>query len=92
MAEEFGRATLFVEGDDSQLRATLQRDEELTRKSATKMQANLKPIVGSPRCARHCSGSVANEHCPPRRPGVDALRVRLEAGEKESLNPWHSMQ
>jgi hypothetical protein len=43
--QEFGRAALFIEGDDSQLRATLQRDEALTRTSAAKMQANLQPLT-----------------------------------------------
>lgn len=43
--QDFGRAVLAIEGDDSQLRATLQRDEALTRQSAAKMQANLAPLT-----------------------------------------------
>jgi len=43
--QEFGKAILAVEGDDSQLRATLKRDEALVRASAAKMQSSLKPLA-----------------------------------------------
>lgn len=45
MAEEFGRAVLFVEADDSKLRSTLLADEKFVQSSANRMQASMRPIV-----------------------------------------------
>lgn len=43
--EQFGKAILVLEADDTQLRSTLKRDEALVRNSATTMQASLRPLT-----------------------------------------------
>jgi len=57
--QEFGRAALFIEGDDSQLRATLTNDEALTRRSADKMQANLQPLVIGQQAVGQSAGAAS---------------------------------
>lgn len=58
--EQFGRAVLAIEADDSGLREALKRSEAIVRASAAKMESDLKPLaVGQQEVAGSASAASA---------------------------------